>query len=401
MEDVRKDLLNLEAYYKVKAKNIEASQPPAYYLLAGAWWRLGKLLKMDGLPLLYWLRFLNILIVPIIAWLGWITARGIFPENKFISVAVAAIIAFMPQTVFYSVTNDILSPVAFGAAFLLLLRFAEADMTDLRLAALSGVALAATYLVKTSNLPLVAAAGTLLGLLAIQAGGKKKLDASLPSLFILAACAGIPIITWMIWCQFSFGDPIGSGQKISLLHWTAKPVVEWLNHPLFTLHGFWIFLTGNISTFWQGEFLWHGQPMAIPEMNYFYVMLTLTILFFTAFASLKPVVKLSSIQQLAIWFAFSCMALSLVFFALLSVRYDFHDCFYPSREHPYFTSGRLMLGLLIPFLVLFAYGFDFALKKFNAKLKFIALATLLAFMLASEIAADRAIFPSEFNWFHN
>ena len=59
-----------------------------------------------------------------------------------------------------------------------------------------------------------------------------------------------------------------------------------------------------------------------------------------------------------------------------------------------------MLGLLVPFLVLFACGLDFAFKKFDFRLKYIVLGAFLAFMLASEITTDWAIFPNEFNWFH-
>ena len=59
-----------------------------------------------------------------------------------------------------------------------------------------------------------------------------------------------------------------------------------------------------------------------------------------------------------------------------------------------------MLGMLVPFLILFACGLDRLVKNFNTPVKFFALAALLAFMLASEIAIDWPIFPNEYNWFH-
>jgi len=55
---------------------------------------------------------------------------------------------------------------------------------------------------------------------------------------------------------------------------------------------------------------------------------------------------------------------------------------------------------LIPFLILFACGLDQLLKKFSLRAKFLALASLLAFMLASEITIDWNIFPNAYNWFH-
>jgi hypothetical protein len=59
-----------------------------------------------------------------------------------------------------------------------------------------------------------------------------------------------------------------------------------------------------------------------------------------------------------------------------------------------------MLGMLVPFLILLAGGLDFALKRFSGTVKFILLAALLAFLLASEVTIDWRIFPNEYNWFH-
>jgi hypothetical protein len=82
------------------------------------------------------------------------------------------------------------------------------------------------------------------------------------------------------------------------------------------------------------------------------------------------------------------------------VQYDFHDCFYPSREHPFFVSGRLMLGMLVPFLLLFTYGLDRLLSRLQNSGKFAVLLAWLAFMLASEITIDKPIFGNAYNWFH-
>ena len=90
----------------------------------------------------------------------------------------------------------------------------------------------------------------------------------------------------------------------------------------------------------------------------------------------------------------------LAFFGFLSIIYDFHDCFYPSREHPYFTSGRLLLGALIPFLLLFVFGLDRTLSRFSNQAKFFMLTGIILFMLASEISIDWPIFPDPYNWFH-
>jgi hypothetical protein len=392
---VRESLRAKEAGYQAKFQNHEASQPPLYYSLAGAWWRLGKSFGLDGLALLYWLRFFNVPIIVALVWLGWIAARRIFPANPFIRVAVPALIAFLPQTAFYSIQNDVLSPLTFGSAFVLLLQFWDAEIPSVRLAAAVGLPLAATFLTKISNLPLLVVAGIFLALKILRLAQNGKLRASISALAVLLAAAGVPMMAWMTWCKINFGDYTGSSLKIHFLGWTTQPFAAWFQHPLFTPHGLWIFVSGNLATFWQGEFLWHREPLALPGVDLFYVVLTGLALAFALAGTLRR-----PAPRAALWFSGACLAALLGFFALLSVKYDFQDCFYPSREHPFFTSGRLMLGALIPFLLLFTFGLDQAMQKFSSAIKFAVLAALLLFMLAAEITIDWPIFPNAYNWFH-
>ena len=395
MSVIADNLLAKEAIWKEKVKNHEASQPPLYYSLAGAWWRAGKILGLDGGRLLYWLRFLNIPIIVALVWLGWFAARKVFSENNFIRIAVPALIAFLPQTAFYSIQNDVLSPLTFGTAFVLLLKFWDAEIPNARLAAAMGLALAATFLTKISNLPLLATAFVFVALKIFQLARNGKLRPSVSSLTILLACAALPMAAWMAWCKTNFGDFTGSVLKIQFLGWTNKPFAEWFHHPIFTPHGCWTFVSQNLATFWQGEFLWQRKPLAIPAVDLFYIVLTLGALAFALVGTLRR-----PPQRTALWLSGVCLAAMFTFFALLSVKYDFQDCFYPSREHPFFTSGRLMLGALIPFLLLLVFGLDRALKRFSNTMKFTVLAALLLFMLASEITIDWQIFPNEYNWFH-
>ncbi|MDR3456534.1 MAG: DUF2142 domain-containing protein [Verrucomicrobiae bacterium] len=397
---VRARLTDKMLAYQTLFQNHEASQPPLYYSLAGAWWQLGKQLNLDGLALLYWLRFLGVPLSFALVWLGWVAARNLFPENDFIQVAVPALIAFLPQTTFYTVNNDNLSPLVFGAAFLLLMKFWGTEMPGRRLAAATGLALAATYLTKLSNLPLLAVAGLFVGLKILGWWWRGRLRASLWPLALLLLCAAGPMAAWMIWCQTNFGDLTGTAQKIKFLNWSHKPFSEWLHHPLFTAQGFWFFLKTNLATFWQGEQLWHRRPLANPAVDSAYAALTLGALALTLAALLRPRSGFTTQQRAAVTFGFLCFVAMLAFFALLSVKYDFQDCFYPSRAQPYFTSGRLMLGMLVPFLILFAAGLDRLMKNFQATTRFFMLVMLLAFMLASELATDLPVFASDYNWFH-
>jgi hypothetical protein len=395
---VRGRLLSREDGYRKIFKNHEAAQPPLYYALAGAWWHLGKVFGSDDARLLYWMRFLNIPILFGLVWLAWLAARMVFPENPFIRVAVPAIVALMPQTAFYSINNDILSPFTGGLLFVMLLIFLQAESLPPGLAAGLGLAFAAAYLTKTSNLPLLAVTGLFISGKLVLLLRRDRL--SLRSLAPLILCAGLPIAAWMLWCKTNFDDLTGSALKIRFLGWTDKPFADWWHHPLFTRDGFWAFLSGNLASLWQGEFTWQGKPLTLPDGDHAYVFLTVILLLiaFAAFLWRPPV--FTSGQQPALLFSFLCVAAMFAFFALLSIKYDFHDCFYPSTAHPFFISGRLLLGMLIPFLLVCVTGLDRLLCKTTVKFKFLVLTFLLGSMLTAEILQDWQIFANDYNWYH-
>ncbi len=378
--------------------NYETLQPPLYYSVSGAWWRFWSAMGFHDGFLLYLLRFLNILTVVALVWLAWLVARLIFPDQLFIRIAVPALLAFMPQTIFYSVNNDAFSPLCFGAAFVCLIKFLRDQIPSALLGLATGFTLALTFLSKTSNLPLLAIAGLFIAWKIWNLIKIRKLQPSLLPLGSLFFSAGIPMVAWMIWCKICSGHFIGSSGIAQQLGWTIKPFSQWWQHPIFTPHGFWIFLSGNLATFWQGETSWHGkgQLLALPLVNLLYTLVSITFLV----GALFYLKKAGSPQRFFLAFAFAELFAVFAFFGFLSIIYDFHDCFYPSREHPYFTSGRLLLGALIPFLLLFAYGMDRMLDRFGKPAKWYALAILISTMLTLEIVTDWPVFSSQYNWFN-
>ena len=199
-----------------------------------------------------------------LVWLGFVATRLVFPENKFLQISVPALIAFIPQTAFYSIQNDVLSPLCFGAAFICLVKLLRAETPNVRFGIFTGLALAATFLTKISNLPLLAVSALAVLFKVAQLAKAGKFRAAFPSLLALALCAALPMATWLLWCKHTFGDFSGTAAKIQFLGWTHKPFSEWGHHPIFTPHGLWTFLSGLMATFWQGEFLWHRQPLDSP-----------------------------------------------------------------------------------------------------------------------------------------
>jgi len=194
-----------------------------------------------------------------LVWLGYLAARIVFPENLFLRLGVPALLAFIPQTAFYSINNDVLSPLCFGATFICLIKFLRAETPGVRLGTITGLACAATFLAKTSNLPLLVVSAVIVTFRIIQLVRTGKWRAVFPSLFSMAICSILPIGLWMAWTRHNFGDFTGTAEKIHILGWTQKPFVEWPQHPIFTPHGFWTFISELMASFWRGEFLWHRR----------------------------------------------------------------------------------------------------------------------------------------------
>jgi Predicted membrane protein (DUF2142) len=378
--------------------NFQSSQPPLYYALASAWWWIGKHLGLAGLQSLYWIRFLNVPLVAMMVWLGYVTARTVASGRMDLCVGVPLLLAFIPQNVFYAINNDVLSPLCFGALFLCILQWLRTKAPSFLLGTLTGLAVAATCLTKLSNLPLVAVA------LAVILARSIAIILRTPRVGLIALAAlilfaAIPVGTWMLWTKFHFGDLTGSAAKISLLGWTRKPFGDWWQHPVFTLHGLRIFWFDLIASFWRGELSWHGRTLCWRGADGFYAVSSLVLLA-AATVGLRKQAGLSTFQRQAIVSAILIFLAGAAFLALLSMQFDFGNCINPSQEHPYFTSGRLLSGALIPFAVVYVYGVSWGCRRINTALPLIVLGLIVLFVTTSEILVNRAVFVSEHNWFH-
>jgi len=381
--------------------NYESSQQPLYYVAAALWWHIGQWCGLKGLYLLYWLRWLNVLFVAALIWVGYFAARLVFPERRLLRLGVPALIAFFPQQAFYSIQNDILSPLCFGVAFICLVRWLRADPPGLGLGVVTGLSLAATFLAKMSNLPLLAvsALAVLFKLWQWRRAGKWR--AAMPALGGMTLCAAVPIGGWLAWTKHAFGDFGGTAAKLQYITWTHKPFWEWWHHPIFTPQGCWTFVSELITNFWQGEFHWHANPLDLPVVDAVYMSLSLGLLLVALVKLIPRFSDATSLQRQTLWLGLGCLIAGAGFLAFLSIRFDFGACPNPSRDHPYFVAGRLILGALIPFLLLYLYGLDCCLPRTGAGwLRPVALVGMILFMLVSEIITDWTVFSSRFNWYH-
>jgi len=382
-----------------KEINWESSQPPLYYALAGFWWRLGQCIGLTGIESLYWIRFLNALLISILVWLGYVIARTVEPEHLGLSVGVPLLLAFIPQDVLYVLSNDVLSPICFGVVLLCVMRWLRAESPNFLLSAITGLAIAATYLTKLSNLPLLTVAIIAIIAKSLQLLRREPAAATL-ALILMILCAGIPIGSWMLWSKAHFGDVAGSTTAIALLTWTRKPFTDWWDHPIFSPRGSWTFWSELLARFWRGELMWQNRELSSRIADEFYAISSLFWLC-AAMTGIGRHSGLSTFQRQALLLAAFTFLAALAFLALLSVQFDFGECIYPSRAHPYLTSGRLISGALIPFALLYAYGVIRLLSRAgNALLPLVVLATIMVFVSISDVLVNYEVFASEHNWFH-
>ena len=110
--------------------NFESSQPPLYYVLASAWWWIGKHIGLEGIQSMYWIRFLNVPLIAMLVWLGYVAARTIAPEQINLRIGVPLLLASLPQNVFYAMNNDVLSPICFGVLFLCVLQWLRTNSAE-------------------------------------------------------------------------------------------------------------------------------------------------------------------------------------------------------------------------------------------------------------------------------
>jgi hypothetical protein len=178
-----------------------------------------------------------------------------------------------------------------------------------------------------------------------------------------------------------------------------KPFSQWWPHPIFTPAGFWTFLSELIASFWRGEFMWHAQTIGSKIMDLFYALSSIAFVSIAVISLLRYRTNGGDLaQRRALPIALASFIAAIVFLAFLSLQFDFGNCINPSRARPYFFQGRLMLGALIPFALLYVYGLDRLLHRWPTLL-LPALTTIAIVVTVSDAFANRVAFSSAYNWF--
>jgi hypothetical protein len=393
-----REAARLEARNWARMENFEAHAPPVYYAVAGGWYRLLGHAGLTSGNQLYFLRFMSVPLIAILIWLAyWFCLSG-YPERKELRLGVPMLLAFLPQDLFYTVNSDLLSAPLFTLSLILLLLWHRKE-GGAWLGVLGGLLVALTILVKYTNAALPAIFGLLLlmKLFRVLKGGgwRAALRAVTPAFFT----ALLPVALWLARNRSLFGDLFGTEAKVEHLGWTLRPLGSFLSHPIFTPGGLWTFWDGLMATFWRGELVWHMQPIAHGAVDSFYSISAALLL--SVSAIFLVINRGKSGQPAVIGSVWLAVLLSCACLALLSIAFDFGGCFYPSQEHPFFTSGRLISGMLVPFLVLYLDGAACLLRPLSRLSgTMILVAMICLMMLVSEIMLTMPIFTNPYNWFH-
>jgi hypothetical protein len=305
------------------------------------------------------------------------------------------------------VNSDVLSPVLSTALLIVLLRWWRRDTPEVRLGVLLGLLVAGTFLVKFTNIALALVFGVALALTAWRLIEEGRTSRALLSVAPAALASLVPVGAWLLRSRGLFGDLSGMGPKIEELGWTRRPAAEWLSHPIFTPRGLWTFWDGLVRTLWRGELVWHLKRIASPVADGFYTLSSTVGLIAagTAWsierrrvrsASAAPSVR--SDFRVTVW---ASVVLSVLCLVILSISFDYNRSYYPSEAHPYFTSGRLIAGALVPFLFLWVEGLSFLMRGRDRPRTLLGVLALTCLAITvSEVLLTRPVLPNPYNWFH-
>jgi hypothetical protein len=172
------------------------------------------------------------------------------------------------------------------------------------------------------------------------------------------------------------------------------------NHPILTPSGFIYFISELTKTFWRGEFIWRKKIIASSSMDLFYTVSSAVFLAGSIAGFVWGKAGENKSRRFAVVASLFVLVVSVLFLAFMSMRYDFGTCVYPSVDKPYFTSGRLIAGTILPFLFLYVCGLHRILSKLRcASALLFIVGIIVVAITVSEIVLSWSVFTSPHNWF--
>jgi hypothetical protein len=380
--------------------NIEAQSPPVYYMVGAAWYRAGALMGIKDWALAYWVRFLTAVLYGSFVWVSFLFVKRVYPGRDFLCVAVPTLLAVFPQDVFFGMNRDVLSPLLAAVALLLLFRPLQEDGGSNAGLIAGGFLVGIAFLTDVSNFVLFGALAIVLAILGVRSVRVRRGTREYLAIFGAALAAGLPPLLWMAHNRTVTGDFTGSKAKTAYLGWTIKPWHEIWQHPIFSLHGLSYFFGKLVPLYWRGEYFWHGAAMRWLIADGFYSISSGMLLAVFVWCLWRGPDSGERLEKLSGYLSVYLVLASVLFLAAISLPFDFHQCFYPSRELPYFVSGRIICGTLLPFALIYVSGLEFVFRQVRRYVHpLIPFAAICIFVTCTELWLRSDAFHSAFNFF--
>lgn len=393
-----KDQVELWLAQHSQRPNYQAQGPPLYYVVAGAWLDLGRALGIKDWDQVYWIRLLNPIFYGLFVWFSYCFVHKVYPENTFLSLAIPGLLAVFPQDVFFGLSRDVLSPVMCAGALLAMADVIVNRKGHYRSLLLASFLVGLTFLVEVSNFVLYGALAVCLWMWVRDSDLERR-----RKILVVTSSAVLAFVLPFFWMARNFlvvGDLTGSRVKMRALDWTMKPFSEFFHHPLFSMHGLAYFLVELTRSFWRGEYVWHRMPMRSPIADALYLLSTAVLMLVFVAGLIRGWKTLPGVQKFAGPQSLFLVVASVLFLALISLPFDFNACPYPSRLYPYFVSGRIICGTLLPFSLIYASGLEMVSNLFRRWIPPAALlGCLMLFITVSEFQVRSVAFSSPYNFF--
>jgi Predicted membrane protein (DUF2142) len=376
----------LQAHWRAQS-NDEVLSPPVYYLAAAAWYKVGGWLGYSGVFHLYWARAFQALGYGFFVLFAFLFTKRCYPDNRFLQSALPLFLLFFPQDIFFSLNPNALFPLMVAASLWTIAGIVERPSQTYLGYLFVAAILAATFLLGYGNWVIAIPLAYALYLIGPYSQRSWMQRAA------LALAAGLPPFLWMLRNRLEVGDWMGAAPRLQLLGWTPKPLGQIFHHPIFTFSGLAYFLTTSVRNFWRGEIVWHGAVLTSwIDSFYFWSTLILFVVFCCHLLSGRR--ARGRLEGFADWSCLSVMLASVLFLVWLTMRFDFGACLYPSRAKPFFVSGRLVMGSLLPFAVIYLRGIQLAVGKLKHVDPLMVVALIVLTMAVTETWNMRSVFAS-------
>jgi len=386
-----------------KLTNLEAEAPPAYYALGGAWMKLGRMLGLERAQLLYWIRWLNPLLAAAVVLLTYQFVRPRCPGDAFRRLGPCVFLAGYPSDLQYGVTPDVLS-IGLGAlCFFGLVRMREAPRRIV-VSIATGLVIGIAFLNKYPNVIFAGVAFVLFLMALREASRPRALRWELLHWSLLGLAAAGPALWWLERNLRLLGSVTGAHRKVEAMGWSYNGLEQILAHPILGVRGWFEFVPTLLNTFWQGEFGWHGKSTHDGAVD---AMYTTTSLVFLG-AALVGWLRAGRAGRSALrpeGIALLVLGASIAVLAGLSTLFDYGREEGPlSRAFPYFASGRLIAGAVVPFAIVYCNGIERVWSRAPApwaqRGPWLVLCAVLAIALGWQLAVFHDAFWSSWNWYN-